>query len=131
MIDCNHKTVFISVILLLLLWMLFQLIIRPVYTYIVLPKYALFKAEDPNNIIEGCAYYSGKYKTKYGEFYEYHVDDLNLTSHSGLTIDFPFKAKRGKFVNFLELQRNECIKVKYITINYLFFKRNYIYDVFY
>ena len=131
MLDFNQKTIFIPVILLLLLLMLFQLIIRPVYTFIVLPKYVEFKAKDPNNIIEGCAYFSGKYKTKYNEIYEYHVDDSNLTSYSGLKIDFPFRAKSGKFFNRLELQRNECIKVKYITINYLFLKRNYIYDVFY
>ncbi|OTG86888.1 hypothetical protein [Acinetobacter sp. ANC 3832] len=110
-----------------------QLVVLPINEFFILPAYMDYKSKNIKNIKKGYACYKGKYKTKSGNYvYEYTVDNSNITSFSGLKVDFPFLYKRGEFFKKLEINNSKCIFVDYVEINYFFIKKKYIYDfIFY
>lgn len=91
---------------------------------------AIYKSKSSENIIEGCAYYGGGYKDKYGDgFYiivdGYVVKDLYVNIRGN---NFPFEYKGKDFYRSLGENVNYCHKIKYIEKNLYFVKKIFIYD---
>lgn len=95
------------------------------YNYIL--KY---KAKNPLNTIEGCAYYSGKSKSKskYGWGYYISVNNYVYDTQGILKKSFMSRVTWKDFYKNIDEDQFSCHKIKYVELNLILTKKIFIYD---
>lgn len=91
-----------------------------------LPKTAVEVARDSSRIRETCGYFYSKYDAK---FYNLIIDGELHTSDPYPPKEFPFWKKRGYFYRGLKTDRRYCHRIKVVYVEWLIWKKTYIYDV--
>lgn len=91
-------------------------------------KIAIYKAKDQSNIIEGCAYYRGEFKEKYGMGYYFNIDGTTIEDNFITSKKFPFNFKQREFYKDIRADQYGCHTVKYIKIDLYVMKKIFLYD---
>ena len=91
-------------------------------------KIAIYKAKDQSNIIEGCAYHRGEFKTKYGGGYYLNIGGTTIKDDLITRKKFPFNIKKREFYKDINADHFGCHTVKYIKIDLYVTKKIFLYD---
>lgn len=74
------------------------------------------KAQNPDNLIKGCMYYYGYRRDKHNDyFYYFSIEKNNFL-------------KREEFYNFIKKDSSQCHLVSYIKLDFILFKKIFVYD---
>lgn len=87
-----------------------------------------YKSNNPENIIEGCAYYSGKSKSKYNQGYYIVVNGYVYDTQFVLIHKFPSGLTLSNFEKDIDKDHFSCHKIKYVELNLVLTKKIFIYD---
>lgn len=87
-----------------------------------------YKLNNPKNIIETCAYYRGKSKSKNGSGYYLNVDNHVYDTQRIHKKAFPSGLTWREFYEDLNQSQSVCYKIKYVQLNFILAKKIFIYD---
>jgi hypothetical protein len=121
----KQKPIYYSLIVYGILFLIFFKFFMDICGYFYIAEY---KSKNPLNVIEGCVYYSGVYKTKNSNDLYLSMDGYVFNSFNVTVKEFPFYYKQKVFFKNIHEDKISCKKIKYIEINLILTKKIFIYD---
>lgn len=107
------------------------------FRIVIIPKLAVYRAENPENIKTACLFLLSKdYKYKKGWVHTVELDRTEYSTDEGILRwylwyekeHFPFNRKANLFWDSAVTKKNKCYSVKYIQVNLGFTEYIYLYD---
>lgn len=122
------EKVFYCLFVLLLLFLFYMLVFG-------FEEIANKKAKNPDNLVQGCMYYSGSRKDKHDFEFVYFTIDGYSTEGVKMYTRYFFENLRNSKVKIDDFEANlkkggdeTCHLVRYIDLDYVVFRRIYIYQ---
>ncbi|TXH56350.1 MAG: hypothetical protein E6Q89_05620 [Bacteroidia bacterium] len=121
----KSKPIYYSIIVYGFIFLVFLKFFMDVWGYNYILKY---KSNNPENIVEGCAYYSGKSKSKYNQGYYIVVNGYVYDTQFVLIHKFPSGLTLSNFEKDIDKDHFSCHKIKYVELNLILTRKIFIYD---
>lgn len=128
--DFEQKTMMDFIFSLVLILVIIYLPVKFFIELYWLEEYAYKKSKYNDNTLSGCVYVTSMFHDKHGtEHYGFQMNKESFSTTKGVTSKrFPFNAKQRIFYQDIKDKKYPCYPVKYIKVEFLFYKRIFLYD---